>query len=113
MAPPGRELSARLRSHLSILYLYGGIDLDVKKLRSRTINAFSALVQVTKKTDESLFPLFLSTIMQEITPYSSYASCEIFLAPALPSNNGEERTRQDIIDHAETAYISRVLVSAQ
>jgi hypothetical protein len=29
------------------------------------------------------------------------------------ANNGGERTRQDIIDRAETAYISRVFVSAQ
>jgi hypothetical protein len=31
----------------------------------------------------------------------------------MPANNGEERTGKDIVDHAETAYISRVLLSAQ
>jgi hypothetical protein len=31
----------------------------------------------------------------------------------MPANIGEERTRQDIIDHAEAAYISRVLVFVQ
>ena len=31
----------------------------------------------------------------------------------MPGNNGEERTRQDIIAHAESANISRVLTSVQ
>jgi hypothetical protein len=31
----------------------------------------------------------------------------------MPANNEEDRTRQDIIDQAENAYISRVLISAQ
>ena len=55
-------------------------------------------------TDAS-FPLFPSTIREEIKAYSNYASCEIFLALATPANNGEERTRRDPIDHAETAWI--------
>jgi len=76
------------------------------------------LIQVKKTPGPRTIPYspsFLSPIGQEITPFSSsYALCEINLAPAMAANNGEERTRRDIIDHAETAYtgISRVLVSA-